>query len=339
MTRSLEMPVGKYMLSEFMLVDSMGNVIWATPREGSGLAHLVNKPLPLHFGIGDGTTTSLRIQVIRVLNYSPGDFGYVEFNIGFVERMCLKVFNASRMMDCYGDSILGPDGNWTMPWHQPTLSFFANGRHLLSEPLAAGLNKYLLPVAAETREGLPVSYLLVATNCMGDSINVGTYSLKELMMHRCGDQFEPLVIHPGGEPGVLITPEGMLEPDIRQGIHGFISMDYLDSYMDSTFVPLTVFDLHIFPYHVVDSILTMAPIDCYMSPDLVPWEPLAIVRTNSHGFYQLPLDPGEYYYMVRMENGYYLDAYISSRRPGYVKVLPGELTELIIRLTDCSRWM
>ncbi len=43
-TRLLELPVGEFKLTEFMLIDSSGTVLWATPVEGSNLAHLVKDP-------------------------------------------------------------------------------------------------------------------------------------------------------------------------------------------------------------------------------------------------------------------------------------------------------
>ncbi len=42
MTRSLKLPVGGFLLTEFMLTDSSGVVLWATPKEDSRLAGLVN---------------------------------------------------------------------------------------------------------------------------------------------------------------------------------------------------------------------------------------------------------------------------------------------------------
>ena len=90
-TRSMKLPMGEFMLTEFMLTDASGEVIWATPKEGSRLAKLVSTPLPQYFGIHPNETTSLDIQVIRVFDHQPGDFGYAEFNIDFVNRFCLKV--------------------------------------------------------------------------------------------------------------------------------------------------------------------------------------------------------------------------------------------------------
>jgi len=98
-------------------------------------------------------------------------------------------------------------------------------------------------------------------------------------------------------------------------------------------------DLYILPYSVLDSIYALAPINCYFPMDLSQMDPLAIVRSNSDGFFQLSLEPGEYLYLVKEGDRYYMDAYISSHRPGYVMVYPEELTKLLIHIIDCSMWM
>lgn len=66
MTRSMELSTGTYRLTEFMLANAAGEVIWATPAEGSALAHLVRDPLPQRFSIRAGQTTSQDVQVIRI---------------------------------------------------------------------------------------------------------------------------------------------------------------------------------------------------------------------------------------------------------------------------------
>jgi len=116
-TQSLKLPVGEFQLTEFMLIDSTGIVLWATPKIGSPLAHLVRHPLPLHFAISHEETTNLDIQVIRVKDHPPGDFGYVNFDIGFVDRFCLKIFYSSRCFEEWNDSILtpGPEHPFTNP--------------------------------------------------------------------------------------------------------------------------------------------------------------------------------------------------------------------------------
>jgi hypothetical protein len=331
-TRSLQLPVGQYTLTEFMLVDPSGEVLWATPVEGSPLAHLVREPLPHFFGIQPDETTSLDIQVVRVRDYTPEDFGYAQFYIGFVDRFCLKVQFDTPVFPCWNDSLPGPDGNW-MPWYEPRLIIEAGNRVVLDEPLNEGENHYQVPIVGE-------NYHLTATDCFAQPFYRQMFSLDELMKFRCHPDFPPLVICPETDTGIIITPEGLLQPTIRQGIFGQVTMPVVyDDNSEGYDVYPVVRDIYFFPYDVLDSICTFAPIDCYFPIELANTPPVAIVRSNSDGFFQVPMEVGEYLYLVKVEGGYYIDAYISSHLPGFVAVFPDKVTELSIHLIDCSLWM
>ncbi len=330
-TRSLKIPVGKFQLTEFMLVDSMGVVLWATPVEGSNLAHLVRKPLPLPFDVVADQTTSLPIQVIRVGDHRPADFGYLNFDIDFVDMFCLQVFYSSRCMEEWNDSILAP-GVQGAPIHEPRLTIVVGDRVVVDEPLNQGLNRYRVPLVDKW-------YVISATDCHGNQIFMKEYPVKELMQHRCQDQFKPLVIN-REEPDVLVTPEGLTEPTIKQGIFGRITIPVDDSTDFERYdVAPAVRDVYLFPWAVLDSIYTFAPIDCYIHPDMIGMDPLAIVRSNSDGYFELPLKVGEYLYVVKVGEQYYIDAHLSSRRGGYVMVYPEEISKLMIHVVDCSMWM
>ena len=330
-TKSLKLRVGEFMLTEFMLLDSNGMVVWATPKAGSNLAHLVRQPLPVYFQISHEQTTSLDIQVIRVGNYNPDDFGYVNFNIGFVDRFCLKVFYSSRCMEEWPDDVLGPDGT-VAPIHQPMLTVYIGDRKVMHEPMNPGLNRYELPL-------VNTGYLLTASDCRGRVFYEEKFYLKELLAHSCHPDIPPLVIYHDSDPGVIITPEGLYEPTINQGVFGSIVLP-VDNNMEDGQPDIwpVVRDIYFFPYAVMDSIYTFAAVDCYFPYDMIGMKPTAIVRTNSEGYFQVPLDVGEYLYLVKEEGGYYIDAHISSHRPGYVMVYPGEVTELWINVIDCSMW-
>ncbi len=82
----------------------------------------------------------------------------------------------------------------------------------------------------------------------------------------------------------------------------------------------------------------MAPIDCYFPLEMIRMDPVAIVRSNSDGYFQVPLEVGDYLYLVKEDDRYYIDAYISSHTPGLVTVYPNEVTRLLIHITDCSMW-
>jgi hypothetical protein len=78
-SEELEMDEGDYRLTEFMLIDPSGEVIAATPLEGSPLAYLVNDPLPIGFSVAGGLSTVVRPELLAVGDHTPGDFGYVSF--------------------------------------------------------------------------------------------------------------------------------------------------------------------------------------------------------------------------------------------------------------------
>lgn len=78
-SEELEMMEGDYFLTEFMLINPSGEVIAATPLEGSPLAYLVRDPLPVSFSIAGGTATVVAPELLAVGSHPPSDFGYVSF--------------------------------------------------------------------------------------------------------------------------------------------------------------------------------------------------------------------------------------------------------------------
>ena len=45
-----------------------------------------------------------------------------------------------------------------------------------------------------------------------------------MLEHRCSEQFPPLLIYRDPIPGIIITPEGLKEPTIKQGVFGSITL-------------------------------------------------------------------------------------------------------------------
>lgn len=84
-TGPLDLYVGSYNLTEFLVLDEDDNVIYATPKEGSELAQAVNDPLPITFVVEKDEVTKVVPEVIEVKNCTPPDFGYVSFSFEVVE--------------------------------------------------------------------------------------------------------------------------------------------------------------------------------------------------------------------------------------------------------------
>jgi len=333
-TESLTLPVGRYRLTEFMLIDDAGAIFWATSVEGSPLAHLVSRPLPVPFVIDYEQTTDLHVQVVRVEGHSPSDFGYVRFPVDFVERFCLRVFYSDVFPAGSIDSVPGPDGLW-IPAPQFSLSVYMNHRQVLNAPLYSGTNDYEIPLGGDW-------YRLIATDMHGRQFYQEQFPLEALLKHSCTEGAPPLVIYHEADSGIYITPEGLTEPTISQGVFGNLTIPVDDSTMTEQydFAPV-VHDVYFYPYALMDSVLAtnLAPVDCYFPEEMLLMAPVAIARPNSWGYFQVPLEAGRYLYLVKTDMGFYFDAWISSHLPGLVVVNPGEVTEIMIHVIDCSMWM
>jgi len=323
-TSSLELKIGEYQLTEFFLVDTLGEVTWATPVEDSPLAHMVDDPVPIWFYIEAEQTTHVHPQVIRVGNHNPDDFGYVDFHVDFVERFCLLIDYESPCMDWTvqpDDSGDSSDVVW--PIQPAMLKVFAGDGLIAMASLVPGLNKVAVPRGYQ-------KYRLAVQDC-GTVCYRETFRAEELLKHACYDG-EPIYI--ACQPGpsdIIITPEEIKTPTIEQGIFGQVGES---GYYTDEFIPV-VRDIYLYHHPGSDSLIyILGDIDCYFYPEIA-FEPVAIVRSNTSGYFQLPMEEGTYLYMVETEQGYYIDMYLSSRIPGKVKVYPGKVTELNIAIIPC----
>ncbi|HEU5291814.1 MAG TPA: hypothetical protein VFU05_14290 [Cyclobacteriaceae bacterium] len=87
-SENLQLATGNYKLMKFMVLAADNTVIFATPVEGSPLAHLVNDPLPMSFVVTENGTTLVTPQVVPVTSVNtPENFGYVSFGFQVVGPM------------------------------------------------------------------------------------------------------------------------------------------------------------------------------------------------------------------------------------------------------------
>jgi hypothetical protein len=76
---------GNYQITEFLILDSTGNVLYVTPLQGSELAYLVDEPLPISFEAQSNQTTKVSPEVVAVEDNLPADFGYAAFSFNVIE--------------------------------------------------------------------------------------------------------------------------------------------------------------------------------------------------------------------------------------------------------------
>lgn len=91
LSEPVEFLSGQYSLTEFLVLSDNGDVAYATPLEGSELAHLVNDPLPLFFSITQDETTKVIPEVIAIDEFSAEDFGYTTFSFDIVETVSFQL--------------------------------------------------------------------------------------------------------------------------------------------------------------------------------------------------------------------------------------------------------
>ena len=119
-SEKIELNEGYYFLTEFMVVNSSGEVVYAAPKRGSELDYLVSHPLPVDFKVIPGTESNLEVEVIAVNDYTPDQFGYVSFSIQVVTPLVFYacVYDPNPLIFGPTDlipakvSIADPEGRW-----------------------------------------------------------------------------------------------------------------------------------------------------------------------------------------------------------------------------------
>ena len=98
-SEKIQLPVGDYQLTEFLVKDSEGNEIYATPLEGSPLAYLVNDPLPIDFNISENESDQVVPEVLSTDDVLAADFGYTDFSFVVVPTfdflMAVTIFDVA----------------------------------------------------------------------------------------------------------------------------------------------------------------------------------------------------------------------------------------------------
>ncbi|HYC87067.1 MAG TPA: hypothetical protein VEB86_17660 [Chryseosolibacter sp.] len=91
-TESLVLETGSHRVLAFIVLDEDSKAIYATPKEGSEKADLVDNALPIHFLVSPEQSTTVTPQVIAVGNTdTPEQFGYASFGFDVVNPATMDV--------------------------------------------------------------------------------------------------------------------------------------------------------------------------------------------------------------------------------------------------------
>ncbi|HEY5746174.1 MAG TPA: hypothetical protein VIU12_08875 [Chryseolinea sp.] len=92
MTEPIQLSTGAYTITDFLLTDDDGTVLFATPKAGSSLAQAVAHPLPYGFTVSSDEAVTVEMEVLAASESSPEDFGYVTFAINAPNVLRIAVF-------------------------------------------------------------------------------------------------------------------------------------------------------------------------------------------------------------------------------------------------------
>ncbi|MCD4793185.1 MAG: DNRLRE domain-containing protein [Bacteroidales bacterium] len=181
---------GNYHLSQFIVLNSDLEAIYASPVEGSVYASFVDEPLPIYFEVIQDNVTKLTPEVISVANSNPEDFGYTTFSFNIVETFdfLLGVFVYNELIQ-----------NFELTDYH--IKVLGNDQVLFSSDMEAVTNQIKLPGEYENYE--------INITKQGYQTYSQTFSYEELLLY-IEDPLE--IILQNGEYNVLI-----LQPNGDQG--------------------------------------------------------------------------------------------------------------------------
>ncbi|UCH14671.1 MAG: LamG domain-containing protein [Bacteroidales bacterium] len=115
----LSLVVGNYKLTKFLLIDSSGEVLFASPLESSDKSYLVENPLPIEFIIERDKVTKVIPEVLDVTESTPEDFGYVSFS--FIINDLISFYITVNIFNCITESFEITDANLVITHYTDTL--------------------------------------------------------------------------------------------------------------------------------------------------------------------------------------------------------------------------
>jgi len=192
-SENIELPAGNLNLTKFMVINASGEVIYASPLEGSPLAYLVKDPLPMAFTINPNQVTRILPEALFVGEHTPGEFGYANFGVQIIKpldfwTMCVLdpsplmppiVITTARL------TVMAPDG-----WHY-TFNLKAEVNHLI---IRGGYQSYTFILDKE-------GYLTQKIQFTARELAATTRDNPLILAINWDSQLRKLVLQPGPEKG------------------------------------------------------------------------------------------------------------------------------------------
>gem|GEM_PF-5213278 len=159
---------GNYTVTEFLVLDDLGNTLFAAPVAGSPNALLVDQPLPQPFTVAEGLTTEVLVEVLSAEEGTPDDFGYA--SLKFTVR---PTFNFQIVVFAINETTALPE------LVASDLTVVVDGTERVNTTLEASTNLIRVPDSAG-------SYSLTVSK-VGYPGFSGSYSARALKTHAPGN--------------------------------------------------------------------------------------------------------------------------------------------------------
>jgi hypothetical protein len=213
----VELKVGRYQLTRFLVINPYGEVIYAAPIEGSPRAYLVKDPLPVAFSILPEELTHLAPEVLAVLNGTPSDFGYATFSFDVVKPLPFYIMAvidnplimAPTVITDAWLAVYSPDG-WS---HE----FYLEAR-VNRIVIRGGVRYYTFVLKKEGYE--PQKFEIPAEKLLA------TTKENPLVIKFSNHPYQVLTLQPGPEDG-MDAMIANLEPDNNYGDHPYFEATFL----------------------------------------------------------------------------------------------------------------
>jgi len=217
-SESIEIEAGEYKLTKFMIINMSGEVIYAAPLEGSPLAYLSEKPLPLNFNILPYQVTRILPEVLAVDSQTPDKFGYASFGMQIIKpvdlwAMCVLdpgILMPPVTITTAKLTVYAPDG-----WHY-TFNLEAAVNHLV---IRGGYNSYTLVLEKD-------GYLTQKLQFSATEILATTKDNPLVLKIPWSSRYNEINIQPGPEKGKDAMVSN-LNPDKNFGDYKYFEATYL----------------------------------------------------------------------------------------------------------------
>lgn len=105
LSEPFKVQVGEYRLTDYVVLNESGKVIFAAPKKNSKLAYLATAPLPINFNLGYNGNIEITPEIVDITGINPVDLGYNPFNFDNLKLLNFVV-NVTSESYSYEDTVL-----------------------------------------------------------------------------------------------------------------------------------------------------------------------------------------------------------------------------------------